>query len=251
MVLLNLFNCFTYSKVPLIKNHLDYDNKYALIIGINYEFDKTKKLNGCINDAMNIIDLLVKEYNYNTDNISLLCDCSNIKPTKKNIINKIKYYINKLEENDLFLFYFSGHGIKCGLITYDLGCLFNYELREHLVNKIPKTSHLIGIIDSCYSENCFILPYYLFGNKIVKYNINFNNISKNITLLTACSKNQYAIDDNNGVLTENLINILKKEKNISIIKLLSLLKLSINIKYKQIPQLCCSDYINIYLPFHN
>ena len=250
MVLPKFLKYFSCSKVPLNISNLSYNNKYALVVGINYEFDKTKKLNGCISDAMNIIDLLVKEYNYNTDNISLLCDCSNMKPTKINIINKIHYYINKLTDNDIFVFYFSGHGIKCGLITYDLNCLFNYELRDIMVNRIPKTSHLLGIIDSCYSENCFYLPYYLYCNNIAKYNINFNNISKYIILLTACSKNEFAIDDNNGVLTSNLINILKKEKNISIRKLMSLLKLNINKKYKQIPQLCFSDYINLKQSFH-
>ena len=231
------------------------NKKLALIIGINYEFDSKKKLKGCINDSMNIIDLLKKKFNYDKKNIYLLCDYGKIKPTKENILLKIKEIINKLEENDKMFFYFSGHSMKHGLVTYDLNYLYDYEIKKSLVNKIPENVQLFGLIDSCYSENKFILPYHYLNNNWFNYKSYFMFLKKpkgNVIMISSCNKKQKSIDCYNienkiyeGVVTNLFIKILKN-KIVSWRNLMILLKNDlINNGYILEPQLTSSSKIDI------
>jgi len=80
--------------------------KYALIIGINYS--GALKLNGCINDALNV-DKLLSSWGYD---ITLMTDnqTGSLYPSKNNIITQITNNINKLNANDILVIYYSGHG---------------------------------------------------------------------------------------------------------------------------------------------
>ena len=77
-------------------------NKYALLIGINYK-NTRYQLNGCINDATNLNTFLINN-GYLEENITLLTDETNIKPTYNNIINQLKKIISN-EQSMFFLLY--------------------------------------------------------------------------------------------------------------------------------------------------
>ena len=64
--------------------------KCGLVIGINYENDGQAKLNGCIEDTVNISQFLKEKCGYAEDNIELLTDNTTLKPTRQNIINSIE-----------------------------------------------------------------------------------------------------------------------------------------------------------------
>ena len=60
-------------------------NKFALVIAINY-FNTNNKLNGCINDGVNIINFLKTEFKYSPENIKFLKDDGEKNhPTKRRI----------------------------------------------------------------------------------------------------------------------------------------------------------------------
>ena len=60
--------------------------KKAVLIGINYN-GSSAQLNGCINDTKNVYDILVKNFGYKPENIVMINDESQIKPTRDNILS--------------------------------------------------------------------------------------------------------------------------------------------------------------------
>jgi parallel beta-helix repeat protein len=136
--------------------------KYALIIGIE-EYDELPQRYAGKNDANTIYNLLVNGYGYSSSNehIETLIDGE---ATKTNIINHIDEFRQKVDSNDIFIFYFAGHGERnrmgmefiCpvdakedpikDIVTNIIG---DYTLREEF-DKYD-VGRLICIFDSCFS----------------------------------------------------------------------------------------------------
>lgn len=93
-------------------------------------------------DAETIVDLYSK--NASVD-YSLLLD---EKATKDRIVRAIKKVFNKASENDLVIFYFSGHGYPGGLCAYD-GTIGYNEVRKAMAES--KSKNKMMFIDSCRS----------------------------------------------------------------------------------------------------
>jgi hypothetical protein len=93
-------------------------SKKALLIGINYFDSPAAKLNGCINDVVNVRNMLIDAYGYDTANITVLRDDgSNIKPTANNILKELSSIISQSASLKEIWIHYSGHGsqIKDGI----------------------------------------------------------------------------------------------------------------------------------------
>jgi hypothetical protein len=55
--------------------------KKALLVGINYR-NTESELNGCINDIINMKDVLITKFGYSIDDITVITDDTEIKPTR-------------------------------------------------------------------------------------------------------------------------------------------------------------------------
>ncbi|KMQ49391.1 hypothetical protein CHISP_3697 [Chitinispirillum alkaliphilum] len=84
-------------------SNTDYD-KYALVYGISEYHINWMNLPYSASDADSISGML-QTYGYN------VLSRTNSDVTKHQIIDDLKDMKNRISENDLFLFYFSGHGI--------------------------------------------------------------------------------------------------------------------------------------------
>ena len=84
-------------------------NSKALLIGINYE-GTGMSLRGCINDVESIREFLVNERGYKIENITMLTDHTDIKPTRSNIVRAIADLISS--NADELWFHYSGHGVS-------------------------------------------------------------------------------------------------------------------------------------------
>jgi hypothetical protein len=120
--------------------------KYALIVGIN-KYSKEEDLEGSVRAANKIRNLLVNGYKY--DEVRLLTDAE---ASKKNILTNLTYFSNKEDSNDIFVFYFSGHGGRTeagheGIRIFD-NALFDDELQT---NFSAFDGTLICIFDCCKS----------------------------------------------------------------------------------------------------
>jgi hypothetical protein len=154
--------------------------KKALIIGINY-IGSSSELNGCINDAVNIKKEL-KRRGYLDENITVLTDNSEIKPTRNNILMKLLELI--LSGNEELFFHYSGHGSyikdtngdeedgkdEClvPLDYYDSGMIIDDEIRGILCS-LSENQNLTCILDCCHSGSGIDLAYNLYERNKGEY----------------------------------------------------------------------------------
>ena len=144
--------------------------KRALLIGINYYDISGITLNGCINDIINIRNLLTSVYGYDTSNIIMLSDNSiDTPPTKKNIINSMCSLVSESSGLEEIWIHYSGHGSKTPghnrgetdevLVPLDFqtnGYIIDNDLLEIINDTKCRT---IIVMDCCHSEAMFELPW--------------------------------------------------------------------------------------------
>ena len=86
-------------------------SKKALLIGINYYDTPSARLNGCINDAVNMRNMLIDAYGYESANITILRDdIAANKPTAANIIKQLTSIIAQSASLSQIWIHYSGHG---------------------------------------------------------------------------------------------------------------------------------------------
>lgn len=181
--------------------------KKALIVGIDhYSECGENDLKGCINDVNAISELLSTNYHQGNvsagPNFSCKLLTSTNDPKKKITRHKLKREIKELFEDaeaDVALFYFSGHGFENSLggylVTqdaneYDEGVAFN-DVMIYANNS--KIKEIIIILDCCRSGSL--------GEENLP-NLEMASLRKGISILTASTSKQNAIEENgNGVFT--------------------------------------------------
>lgn len=85
----------------------------ALLIGIDYTSVPEVTLKGCVDDTINIRNMLLDAYNYDLENIKMLrddeTDPSKI-PTGENILNSIRAIVEESANLEEIWIHYSGHG---------------------------------------------------------------------------------------------------------------------------------------------
>ena len=84
----------------------------ALLIGINYA-GTSSALAGCINDANNVKNFLIRQFHYRDEDIVLLTDDARNQaqmPTRANILRAMQWLVSGAQPNDSLFFHYSGHG---------------------------------------------------------------------------------------------------------------------------------------------
>lgn len=168
--------------------------KKALLVGINY-LGTPNQLGGCINDVLNVREVLINHYGYDPRNILLLTDgkvessrmgqSSSYAPTKQTILggcgwlvtgdpadkfNPSRYGDNSPVVTGQFYFHYSGHGTRvaessslhdaiCPVDFPSVGMIDDGELSRHLTHRINQDSVLHAVLDACHSANCFDLDW--------------------------------------------------------------------------------------------
>jgi hypothetical protein len=247
--------------------------KKALLIGIDYVNIPSVSLRGCINDIINVRNMLIDAYDYDSKDIIIIRDDDPTKfqlPTRNNIMDNL-YELSKDSENleEIWLHY-SGHGSQIqnhnsdvsikdrdGLneilvpIDYETeGFILDYELLNIIKNIKCRA---ILVFDCCHSGTICDLPWQFdidSSNNIVKTNVNSIGIENpNIFVLSGCKDAQTSSDTNNnldqavGAFSNALLECLRiSHHNIKIIDLYknihSMLKI---LGYTQSPLLSSSS----------
>ncbi|KAK0240982.1 peptidase C14 [Armillaria nabsnona] len=146
--------------------------KRAVCIGINYGQGKEfSELRGSILDAGNIRDFLMRR-GYKADDIRMLTDDTEKKPTKNNIIEAMSWLVQSAKLGDSLFFHYSGHGDRVpdqngdevdgkdeDIICYDSYPFIDDDIRKTLVDPLPAGCRLTALFDSCHSGTILDLPY--------------------------------------------------------------------------------------------
>jgi hypothetical protein len=209
--------------------------KKALLIGINYDSIPNIKLNGCIDDIVNMRNMLIDAYGYIESNIIMLRDDGvndinggNSEPTCNNIIKQLESLADVSGDLDEILIYYSGHGsqiivsAKSDDVIMPIDYKINGVITGNQMHDIIKTIKCTAIIlfDSCHSGTICSLPW-LFESKNAGVKINDNTITNpNIYIMSGCKDSQTCADSYNnrlheyvGVFSSSFIDCLQKSQH--------------------------------------
>lgn len=130
---------------------------YALIIGINdYPDDQIQELDNPISDAMSLAAVLVEDYSFEKDNVTILKN-----PSREGIINSLDELSMKVSDKDNLLIFYAGHGIwneqlnqgywlpSNSSINSKSNWLSNSTIRDYVGG--IRSKHTLLISDACFS----------------------------------------------------------------------------------------------------
>lgn len=85
--------------------------KLALLVGVNEYLGDVRSLYGCVNDVALQRELLLHRYGFQPDDVMILTDETELKPTRANILQAFEQHlIGQAQPGDVVLFHYSGHG---------------------------------------------------------------------------------------------------------------------------------------------
>jgi hypothetical protein len=207
--------------------------KFALLIGCNYVNIPNARLYGCIHDIINIKNMLIDAYDYNTSNIIMLRDDTpSMLPTRENIINNLTYVINESANYEELWIHYSGHGTQVLDTNHDeidkyddaiVPCDFQKSdfIIDDVIFNIIKNSQCrtIIIMDCCHSGSvCDLQWSFEYEKSIFIKNLNpeYHIQNPNIFMISGCKDEQSSADiydqESNqpgGALTTTLIHCLR------------------------------------------
>jgi hypothetical protein len=265
-------------------NKPNIPKKYALLVGINY-INTSNQLEGCINDALNLKNMLITRFSFNDSDCILLTDNTKVKPTKTNILNNLTNILKNSVSGDTVVFTYSGHGTNTVDLSRDEDdgqdellvpidatsirtCILDDDLKQLLVTYLKPDVKMFCIVDSCFSGTIFDLKYNYFPVKPInnitdKFSVSVNKTEKeaiksNLIVISGCQDNQTSADaqisKNNyqGAMTFTLLETIKnKGTNISLQDLLlNMINLLKSNGFSQVAQLSSgnlSDITNVKL----
>lgn len=244
---------------PIIINR----NKKALLVGINY-IGTPNELNGCIND-INCIQERISNNGFN--DITILTDNTNNKPTKNNILNSFRNLLINSEPGDLLFFAYSGHGTydidrnndeTTGydqiIVPSDLNLIYDDELKNIIMTNLKSNVTLFAMFDSCFSGSVLDLKYQYIDS------LNYDNFSENnkqletqgnVFMISGCTDYQTSTEAviNNkasGAMTWSLLESIKQKPNCTWRELIkSMRDLLKSSEYEQLPQFSSGTFENI------
>ena len=162
-------------KVTVMVVGLDYARKGGSVTNLSWGSFDIPPLNGTINDAKEIgaaLDSLYRDRDIEHEMVFMISEGGNVifkdslYPTSSNVLKAIDELKLKLDEDDLFVFYFAGHGflqqrVEGGVVKNNLQLItaeqyngspctsLDYETLLASFRSLPCRSAVI--IDACYS----------------------------------------------------------------------------------------------------
>jgi len=247
-------------------------------VGINYT-GQQNELQGCVNDARNMYQFLMENYRYSHSNIIVLTDDNTIprnQPTRKNMLNAMRWLVEDASPDDALFIHYSGHGGRTRDLDGDevdgwdevifpvdyktTGIITDDELHKALVEPLPPGCRLTGVFDSCHSASILDLPFEYHSNGQLKSSpvtpafINAKASPADVISFSGSMDTQTSADVvQNGVavgaMSYALLKVLKRNSRISHLEVLRGVRAILSTKYSQKPQLSSSHIMDMSLQF--
>ncbi|KAF8875085.1 peptidase C14 [Gymnopilus junonius] len=250
--------------------------KKALCIGINYR-GQANELRGCINDAKNVRNFLIR-HGYDSKDVVILTDDAKDHrslPTRDNIIQAMRWLVRQAQPHDALFFHYSGHGGQ----TRDLDgdeidgfdeVIYPVDFKSkgfiiddiHLlqVKPLPSGCRLTVCENACHSGTVLDLPYSysshgrLKGQQIAPRALAQKMSPADVISWSGCKDDQTSADTFSGgvavgAMSHAFITALTNKPNQSYQELLRSIRLILHSRYSQKPQLGSSHHIDTNLHF--
>lgn len=133
--------------------------------------------------------------------------------TRENILKAMREVFLKADENDVVMFYYSGHGVEGAFLPDDFDG-FNNQLEHEEIKKIllqSKAKQKICIADACHSGTLLAMKDSYAGT-LQRYYQAFDDTKGGLALLMSSKAEEYSLEDNglrSGVFSHFLIQGLK------------------------------------------
>lgn len=199
--------------------------KRALLIGIEYKGDPNNMLNGCIDDIINMRNMLIDAYEYDMNSIVMLRDDLNDSsklPTAINIMKQLENIVAQSSSpDDEIWIHYSGHGsqivdkrhLKSSGLTEVIvpldfksaGFITDFQLLT-VIQKIKCTAILM--FDCCHSGTMCDLPWafeYTSPSTYIRTKVD-NIVIENphIYMFSGCKDEQTSADTYSALLKESV-----------------------------------------------
>lgn len=236
----------------------------ALICGVNYYQDERfSNLRYCVGDAEALRELFLSHpaYGYSSKGVALLTskNAHHDEATRLNILEQLARFADEVQEQDMFLFYFSGHGTvidgKPYLIPSDArdGRLLAdtaiplQRVVEFLKSNIKARTKVI-MLDTCYAGVELRIKALQDASEVFLRGVEraFTN-TEGIAILASSSRNEPSIEDadkEHGVFTYYLLQALQDsvvddnhDHYLTISEVFRYVAARVNEEYKQKPTL--------------
>jgi len=220
--------------------------KHALLIGCNYTNSPGNTLKGCINDIVNVENILIDAYGYYKENIVMLRDDSTnpaFWPTAANIMAQLHLIVANSGSYSQIWIHYSGHGVQqldaeqtclsdTGVNTHMEGCIVpmdfvhsGYITRDIIYDQIKNIAcPAIMMWDACHSGTLCDLEWSFVCQTSAAYTrTKTNNVaSKNLEIysISGCRDAQVSYDSYNteaqlpmGAFTQAVIACLRQSRH--------------------------------------
>lgn len=187
--------------------------KRALLIGCNYSAVSGVQLKGCINDIVNVRNMLVDAYGYSVQNVTMLRDDTGVgstMPTRANILAGLRSVVSQSVAGDEIWIHYSGHGTQVNDTSINpdeaqdeaiVPCDFQtagFIVDDDLFDIIKgSVATIIMAFDSCHSGTVVDLEYSINCDTGVVSTVanNSKHISNpNIFMFSGCRDSQTSAD---------------------------------------------------------
>ena len=139
--------------------------------------------------------------------------------TRSNVLQTMRQILLKADENDVIVFYFSGHGVDGAFLPQDFDGINNRLLHSE-VKQIFEQSHAkhkICIADACFSGSLLAMKQGFDFNQMKDFYRAFENTAGGMALLMSSKSQEYSLEDQglrSGIFSHYLIRGLKGEADV-------------------------------------
>ncbi len=244
--------------------------KRAVLIGCNYSATPSVQLKGCINDIVNVRNMLIDAYGYTPTNIIMLRDdnanTAATMPTRANILAALNTVVSSSAASDEIWIHYSGHGTQVvdtsanpdepqdeAIVPCDYqkaGFILDDELFDIIKSSIATT---LITFDSCHSGTAVDLQYSVnYNGGALSASTNGTKFiqNPNIFMMSGCRDNQTSADAFSnlekmpiGAFTDAFLETLRlNEHDASITRVYTDVCVSLSKSgFSQVPSLSCSS----------
>ena len=261
----------------------------SLFIGILYK-GTSAELKGCVNDVRTMIKTLQQFPGFNITDRRILVDVPSIPegkyadPTKRNILESLKWLVEGAKPGDTLFLHYSGHGVRVpdtsgdeadgfdeALVPLDHKTsyvILDDDIFDICCRDLPKGVRLTGVMDCCHSGSLMDLMWEYDTTARAFRKATKKSSAAEVVLFSGCKDTQTSADVSHtagfkhgmadpakagGAATNAMAEVLwgmmnKGRGNITWHGLLNEMQSILQRKrYKQIPQLSCSHDANLEL----